>query len=76
MNKIPEFQTLDELVAFWAEHDFADYWGELEEVDPSEAAPDRSRRISVELPVDALLDAIEQLSPEDARQVYERLGTA
>ena len=70
---IPDFQTLDELVAFWDDHDFADYWDDLEEVAPAEAMPDRSHRVSVELPFDVLLGAIERLSSEDARRVYERL---
>lgn len=32
MEKIPEFETLDEAVEFWESHDTADYWEELEEV--------------------------------------------
>jgi hypothetical protein len=32
MDKPPQFQILDELVAFWDEHDFADYMDEMEEV--------------------------------------------
>ncbi|HEC35162.1 MAG TPA: hypothetical protein ENI39_01350 [Anaerolineae bacterium] len=32
MGKLPQFQTLDELVAFWDDHDFTDYIDEMEEV--------------------------------------------
>jgi len=32
MSKLPQFQTLDELVAFWDDHDFTDYVDEMEEV--------------------------------------------
>jgi hypothetical protein len=32
MDKLPQFQTLDELVAFWDDHDFTDYVDEMEEV--------------------------------------------
>jgi hypothetical protein len=32
MDKLPQFQTLDELVAFWDDHDFTDYAEEMEEV--------------------------------------------
>jgi YgiT-type zinc finger domain-containing protein len=32
MDKIPDFETLDEVVRFWESHDSADYWEELEEV--------------------------------------------
>jgi len=32
MDKLPQFQTLDELVAFWDDHDFTDYVNEMEEV--------------------------------------------
>ena len=32
MDKPSQFQTLDELVAFWDEHDFTDYVDEMEEV--------------------------------------------
>jgi len=74
MSTIPDFQTLDDLVAFWEAHDFADYWDELEEVEPEEAAPGYSHEVPVMLPLDALLDAVEQLPLEDARRLYERLG--
>ena len=33
MSKLPQFETLDELVAFWETHDFTDYLDEMEEVD-------------------------------------------
>jgi hypothetical protein len=33
MNKLPHFETLDELVEFWETHDFTDYIDEMEEVD-------------------------------------------
>ncbi|MCI0398809.1 MAG: hypothetical protein L0332_26910 [Chloroflexi bacterium] len=39
MKKLPQFKTLDELVAFWDKHDFADYMDEMEEADPDEARP-------------------------------------
>ena len=29
---LPQFQTLDELVAFWDNHDFTDYIDQMEEV--------------------------------------------
>ena len=38
LNEMPAFQTLAE-VAFWEEHDLADYWDELEEVSLDEAMP-------------------------------------
>lgn len=74
MSKIPDFQTLDELVEFWENHDFADYWDELEEVDSEEAMPSFSRQVSIQLPLNTLIEAIDQLPIEDARQVYKRLG--
>lgn len=33
MSKLPQFDTLDELVEFWETHDFTDYLDEMEEVD-------------------------------------------
>ncbi len=33
MSKLPQFETLDELVEFWETHDFTDYLDEMEEVD-------------------------------------------
>ncbi|MCL4301571.1 MAG: BrnA antitoxin family protein [Anaerolineae bacterium] len=33
MSKLPQFDTLDELVEFWETHDFTDYLDEVEEVD-------------------------------------------
>ncbi len=74
MSKIPDFNTLDELVEFWEQHDFADYWDELEEAAPEEAQPGSPHRVSLELPLDTLLEAIEHLPLEDARQIYDRLG--
>jgi len=74
MSKQPDFKSLDDLVAFWDEHDFADYWDELEAVEPEEARPASRHHVSIELPLDTLLDAIEHLPVEDARQIYERLG--
>lgn len=38
-KKLPQFRTLDELVAFWEEHDFTDYQDQMEEVDLDEALP-------------------------------------
>jgi predicted amino acid dehydrogenase len=32
MSKLPQFETLDELVEFWETHDFTDYIDEMEEV--------------------------------------------
>jgi YgiT-type zinc finger domain-containing protein len=32
MAKIPDFETLDQVVEFWETHDTADYWEEMEEV--------------------------------------------
>ncbi|MEK7325785.1 MAG: CopG family antitoxin [Chloroflexota bacterium] len=74
MSKIPDFQTLDELVEFWEDHDFADYWDELEEIEPEEAMPDFSRQVAIQLPLNVLIEAIDQLPTEDARQIYRRLG--
>lgn len=74
MNKIPDFQTLDELVDFWEEHDFAEHWDEFEEVEAEEAAPDYSRRVTIALPLKVLIEAIGQLSVEDARQVYAKIS--
>ena len=74
MSAIPDFQTLDELVAFWDEHDFTDYWDELEEASAEEAMPSYSHRVSIELPLDTLIEAIQQLPLEDVRQLYDRLG--
>lgn len=33
MSKLPQFDTLDELVEFWETHDFTEYLDEMEEVD-------------------------------------------
>jgi hypothetical protein len=33
MSKLPQFETLDELVGFWETHDLTDYLGEMEAVD-------------------------------------------
>lgn len=33
MNKLPQFESLDELVEFWETHDFTDYLAEMEEID-------------------------------------------
>ena len=33
MSKLPQFETLDELVDFWETHDFTDYLDVLEEID-------------------------------------------
>jgi hypothetical protein len=33
MEQIPEFETLDEEVAFWESHDSADYWEDMEEME-------------------------------------------
>ena len=33
MNKLPQFESLDELVTFWETHDFTDYVEEMEEID-------------------------------------------
>ena len=33
MAKLPKFETLDELVAFWDTHDFTDYLDEMDEAD-------------------------------------------
>jgi predicted HicB family RNase H-like nuclease len=33
MNKLPQFESLDELVEFWEIHDFTDYIDEMEEID-------------------------------------------
>jgi len=41
MSKIPQFQTLDELIAFWETHDFTDYMDVMEEVPFEEGAPGR-----------------------------------
>ncbi len=30
-NKLPEFDSLDDLVAFFDSHDLGDYWGEMKE---------------------------------------------
>jgi hypothetical protein len=40
---LPNFQGLDEVIEFWEEHDFADFWDELEEVSAEEAMPTASR---------------------------------
>jgi|CXWL01.1.fsa_nt_gi hypothetical protein len=74
MSKIPDFRTLDELVDFWEEHDFADYWDDLEEVEPEEAMPSFSRQVAIQMPLNVLIEAIDQLPTEDARQIYKRLG--
>jgi hypothetical protein len=74
MGNIPDFQTLDQLIEFWEEHDFAEHWDEFEEVGAEEAAPDYSHRVTIALPLDVLLDAIERLSVEDARQVYKKIS--
>ena len=74
MNRMPDFQTLDELVEFWETHDFSDYWDELEAAEPEAAQPGYPHRAPIELPLDTLLEAIEQLPLEDARRIYERLG--
>lgn len=42
MGKLPQFQTLDELVAFWDDHDFTDYVDEMTEVD-EEGLPGQRR---------------------------------
>ncbi len=73
-NRLPEFQTLDELVEFWEEHDFGKYWDDLEEVTSAEAAPDFSHSVTIELPLETLMEAVERLNMEDARQLYERLS--
>ena len=39
MAKLPKFETLDELVAFWDTHDFTDYLDEMEEVDLETGLP-------------------------------------
>ena len=74
MSRMPDFRTLDELVEFWETHDFSDYWDELEAAEPEEAQPSYPHRASIELPLDTLLEAIEQLPLKDARRIYERLG--
>ena len=74
MSEMPDFQTLDELVTFWDEHDLTDYWDELKEVSADEAMPSYTHRVSLELPLDTLMEAIEQLPLDDARQLYNRLG--
>jgi hypothetical protein len=74
MSKVPDFKTLDAMVTFWEEHDLSDYWDELEEVTPEEAAPGQPHQVSITLPFAVLLAAVEQLPAEDARQLYERLG--
>lgn len=33
MSKLPQFETLDELVEFWETHDFTNYLNEMEEID-------------------------------------------
>ena len=66
-------KTLDELVEFWDEHDFADYWDDLEEVDAREAAPGY-RRTACELPLEELIEAVDHLPVEDARRLYRRLA--
>jgi hypothetical protein len=33
MNDITDFQTLDEAVSFWENHDSADFWDDMEEVE-------------------------------------------
>lgn len=32
-DKLPHFESLDELVEFWETHDFTDYMDQMEEVD-------------------------------------------
>ncbi len=39
MAKLPKFETLDELVAFWDTHNFTDYLDEMEEVDLETGLP-------------------------------------
>jgi hypothetical protein len=41
MDKSPQFKTIDELDAFWNDHDLAYHLAEMEEVDPDEALPGR-----------------------------------
>jgi len=58
MGKLPQFQTLDELVAFWDCHDFTDYVDEMTEVD-EEGLPGQ-RRLMLQFALD--------------RRVWERLN--
>jgi len=54
MDKLPQFQTLDELVAFWDDHDFTGYVDEMEEVG-EEGLPGQ-KPDDVASPRDVLLD--------------------
>jgi len=82
MNKFPDFQSLDELVAFWEKHDAADYADDFEEVG-SEAMPGVRRRVlEIELDdelfaeLDSLAKKLGKTSDRLAREwVQERIST-
>jgi hypothetical protein len=52
--KLPKFETLDEIVAFWDTHDFTNYLDEMEEVDLEVGLPGHTPE-SLHVPLDEVL---------------------
>lgn len=64
MAKLPRSQTLDELVAFWDTHDFADYMDEKEEADLETGLPGR-RQESLRIRLDkSLMQRLREIATE------------
>ncbi len=78
MSRLPETDSISEIVAFWQTHDLTDFEDELEEV--SEPVFTRSKRLAVQLsPADAaalhVIASEEHMSEVDliSQWVRERL---
>lgn len=48
-KKIPQFETLDEAVAFWEQHSFVDYIDDTEAVEIQVNLPPKQERIEITL---------------------------
>lgn len=64
MVKLPNFKTLDELVAFWETYDFTDYIDEMEEVAPEIGLPQRNQG-TLRIQLDStLLQRLQEIASE------------
>ncbi|SRR6056297_2616786 len=50
VEKLPEFESVDEEVEFWENHDVTDFLDELEDLDDVEYKQGKDRVVSVRLP--------------------------
>ncbi len=55
-NRIPDFQSYEEIAEFWDEHSLADYWEQTEEAD-FDVSPEARRHYLVQVDRELLIRA-------------------